>query len=133
MITHVKKLNPRQEFRLQQRERVEASPSLAKKFPKLKSLKVTLTYFDAEGTTKQGEVKCNLNVEHAKAALLFSCPGGDCIGGDFDLSHALTAAVARHSSSETGELRCQGGRKRGDGERVPCKTLLRYKLLLNYD
>ena len=130
---HMHKRNPRQEYQLQQREKIEGSPSMAKKFPLLKSLKVTLEYYDALGLTKNGELKCKMNVEHAKSALWFACPGVECMKGDFDLSEALANAVAEHRKVATGEVRCQGSRKRGDRERVPCQTLLRYKLNLIYD
>ena len=130
---HVPKRNPRQEYRLKQRERIEASPSIAKKFPRLTKLKVTLEFFDTSGATKQGEVKCKLNVEHAKSALWFACPGVECICGDFDLSEALAEAVGQRSKVVAGQLRCGGTRKRGDREPVRCGTLLRYKFNLNYD
>ena len=130
---HVPKRSPRQEYRLKQREWIEASPSMAKKFPRLKALRLLLEFFDAAGSTKQGEMKCKLNVEHAKSALWFACPGVECACGDFDLSAALAKAVARRSKVASGELRCQGSRKRGDREPAACGTLLRYKLNLNYD
>jgi hypothetical protein len=130
---HVPKRTPRQEYRLKQREHIEASPLMAKKFPRLKGLKVTLEYFDAEGTTKNGELKYKLNVEHARSVLWFACPGVECREGDFDLSEALANAVAGRRKQVTGELRCQGTRKRGDQERVACRTLLRYRLNLAYD
>jgi hypothetical protein len=130
---HVPKRSPRQEYRLKQRALIEASPVIAKKFPRLRALRVTLEFFDAAGTTKNGEMKCKLNVEHAKSVLWFACPGVECAGGDFDLSEALAKAVAGRRNVAAGELRCQGTRKRGDRERVLCQTLLRYKLNLNYD
>jgi hypothetical protein len=129
----VPKRSLRQEYRLKQRDRIEASPVMAKKFPRLKTLKVTLEYFDATGTTKNGEMKCKLNVEHARSVLWFACPGVECTAGDFDLSEALAKAVAARRKEVSGELRCQGTRKRGDREREPCPTLLRYKLSLHYD
>ncbi len=130
---HVPKWNPRQEYRLKQRELIEASPSIAKKFPRLTALKVTLEFFDAAGSAKQGAVKCKLNVQHAKSALWYACPGVECACGDFDLSQALAEAVAGRGKVATGELRCQGTRKRGDRQPVACGTLLRYKFHLNYD
>jgi hypothetical protein len=99
----------------------------------LKALKVMLEYFDTTGTTRNGELKCKLNVELARSALWFSCPGVECTCGDFDLSEVLAKAVAERRKIATGELRCQGTRKRGDREPVACGTLLRYKLNLNYD
>jgi hypothetical protein len=130
---HVPRRSPRQEYRLKQREWIEASPLMAKKFPKLKGLRVMLEFFDSAGNTKQGEMKCKLNVEHAKSALWFACPGVECTGGDFDLSQALAKAVAGRSKIAAGELRCQGTRKRGDREPVVCGTVLRYKFTLIYD
>jgi hypothetical protein len=132
-VVHVPKRNPRQEYRLKQRQQIEASPFMAEKFPKLKSLKVTLEYYTAPGATKNGEMKCKLNVKHAKSALWFACPGGECVGGDFNLSDALASAASGRRKMVTGELRCHGTRKRADREQVPCQTLLRYKLNLNYD
>jgi len=132
-VVYIPRRNPREEYRLQQRGRIEASPFMAKRFPKLKALKLTLEYYEATGTTKNGELKCKLNLEHAKAVLVFACPGVECSGGDFDLSEVLAAAVADKRKVVKGELRCQGSRKRGDRERVSCQTLLRYKLNLNYD
>ena len=129
----VPKRNLRQEYRLKQREQIEASPLMAKKFPGLNSLKVTLEYFDAVGTRKNGEMRCELNVKQSRSTLWFACRGGECVGGDFDLSEALAKAVAGRRKVATGELRCQGTRKRGDRERVACQTLLRYKLNLDYD
>jgi hypothetical protein len=128
-----RKSNPRQEYRLKQRERIEASPLMAERFPRLKALRVTLEFLDAAGSTKQGQMKCKLNVDHARSALWFACPGVECICGDFDLSEALAKAVAGRRKVATGELRCQGTRKRGDREPVACGTVLRYKLNLNYD
>lgn len=129
----IPKRNPRLEYRLKQREQIQASPLLAKRFPKLKGLKVTLEYFDSTGTVKNGETKCKVNVDFARSALWFGCPGVECLGGDFDLSEPLAKAVAGRRKVASGEMMCQGTRTRGDRGRVPCQTLLRYKLNLIYD
>ena len=92
-----------------------------------------LEFFDAAGSTKHGEMKCKLNVEHAKSALWFACPGVECTCGDFDLSEALAKAVAERTKVASGELRCHGTRRRGDREPMICGTVLRYTLKLNYD
>ena len=106
---------------------------MAKKFPRLKGLRVTLEFFNATGCTKQGEMKCKLNVEHAKSVLWYACPGVECSCGDFDLSEALAQAVSSRRKIATGELQCEGMRRKGEREPVVCRTLLRYKLNLNYD
>jgi hypothetical protein len=128
-----RRLPPRQEYRLKQRERIEASPVIAKRFPRLRSLSVTLEFFDPAGSTKHGGMKCKLNVEHAKSVLWFACPGVECSCGDFDLSEALAQAVGARRKVATGELQCEGKRQKADREPVVCRTLLRYKLNLNYD
>ena len=133
IVGHAHRSNPRQEYRLKQREWIEASPVMAKKFPRLKRLTVNLEYYDATGATKQGGMKCKLSVEHARSVLWFACPAVDCLCGDFDLSAALASAVAGRRKVAAGEMRCRGERKRGDRERVPCQALLRYKLHLIYD
>jgi hypothetical protein len=132
-VMHVTKRTARQEYRLKQRERIEASPFMAEKFPGLKSLKVTLEYYHGPQPTKNGEMTCKLNVEHARSVLWFACPATECAEGDFDLSEALASAVAARRKVATGELRCQGRRKRGDRQQVPCHTLLRFTFNLNYD
>ena len=129
----VPKRNARQEYQQKLREQIDASPLLTKRFPRLRGLKMTLEFFDAEGRTKHGEMKCKLNLEHAKSALWFACQGVECLGGDFDLSQAVAQAVAGRRNVASGELRCQGTRKRGDREPMPCQAVLRYKLILNYD
>lgn len=123
----------RDKQRLKQRERLDAAPSLAKQFPSLKKLVVILEFYEPTGNTKNGEMKFKMNVERAKTVLVFACPGVDCKGGDFDLTDTLAGAVADRRKMLTGELCCQGTRKRGQQERVPCHTLLRYKLNLDYD
>ena len=130
---HVPKRNPRQEYRLQQREEIEASPLLAERFPGLKAMTVRLEFFDSAATSKQGEMECRLNMERARSAVWFDCPGLECVGGDFDLSRALAEAVAVGQKVVTGELRCQGTRNRGKLEWVACGSILRYQLTLNYD
>jgi hypothetical protein len=115
----VPKRSARQEYRLKQREQIEGSLLMAEKFPRLRGLKVTLEYYNAAGTTKNGEMAFRLNLEHARSALWLACPGGECTGGDFDLSQALAKAVAARRKVATGELRCQGTRKRGTARRWP--------------
>ncbi len=129
----IPKRNPRLEYRLKQKEQIDASPFLATKFPGLKALKLTLEFFDATGTIKNRAMNCQLNVEHAHSVLWYACPGFECLGGDFELSEALAHAVADRRGAVSGELRCQGTRKRGQRERQPCNTLLRYRLGLSYN
>ena len=128
-----RKPNARIEYRLQQRDRVQNSPLIAKKFPRLSGLTLNLMFYDANGITKHQEMKCKLNLEHSRSMLCYPCSGGECVGGDFDLSEELAKAVAGRRKVATGEMRCQGQRKRPNQELTPCQALLRYKLTLAYD
>ena len=127
-----RKANPRAEYRLRETERVNNSVSLAEKFPKLKSLTVNLVYFDTDGLKKTGEVRYKVNVQHAKSVFSFVCPNAECVGGDFDLSGAVTHAVKGRRKVEEGEIRCQGIRIKAKKENMPCQNLLRYKFTLGY-
>ncbi len=133
MVTRARERSPQEAYRLKQQGRIEGSPFMARRFPRLKALKVTLSYYDGGGTTKNGEMKCVLNVEHARSVLWFACRSGDCAGGVVDLSAALAKAVAGGCKVARGESRCPGARQRGEREEVPCQTFLRYKLNLDYD
>ncbi len=127
-----RKSNPRAEYRLRETQRVNSSASLAEKFPKLKSLQVDLVYFDPDGLTKTGELRYKVNVSAAKSVFSFTCQNGECLGGDFDLSDAVSEAVAGRCKNAEGEVRCQGHRARPKEVKKPCQNLLRYKLTLGY-
>jgi len=116
-----RKTNPRAEYRLSQIQRANESASLAEKFPKLKSLKVDLCYFEPDGLSRTGELRYKVNVEHAKSMFSFVCQSGECLGGDFDLSGAVAAAVTKRSKMVEGEVRLPGNPRSSQGR---CKTLL---------
>lgn len=131
MITP-RKPNPRAEYRLRETQRVNSSASLAEKFPKLKSLKVELAYFEPDGLHKTGEVRYQVNVKHAKSVFLFVCQSAECLAGDFDLSEVVAQAVAKRRKALEGEIHCQGTRVKSKEDKRPCHNLLRYKLTLGY-
>lgn len=129
---YVPKRSPRQQYRLKQQAQIEASPLMSVQFPRLKALQANLEFFGSGGTTRNGQLKCKLNVAHAKAALWFACPGVECLEGDFDLSQALSQAVDGQQKTVVGELCCRGTRKHGSHDPEACGTLLRYRLSLIY-
>src|ERR1041385_6691086 len=95
MIMPARKTNPRAEYRSREIQRINQSASLAEKFPKLKTLKVDLSYYEPDGLTRTGELRYTVNVSHAKSAFSFVCQSGECLEGDFDLSDAVAAAVLK--------------------------------------
>jgi len=127
-----RKNNPRAEYRLREIERANLSPSLAEKFPKLKSLKAELTYFEPDGLTQTGALRYKVNVGHAKSVFSFVCQSGECLAGGFDLSDAVAEAVTRRSNSVVGKLCCHGTLEKPQQSKRPCGNVVRYKLILGY-
>jgi len=93
---------------------------------------VVVSYFNAEGVTKNSEVKCTFNPENTKSVVRFDCHNHECVGGDFDLSDVLAQAVATRQTTVTGEMSCQGWLSKTTIDRVHCHNILRYKLSLEY-
>src|SRR5260370_29543532 len=85
-IMYRQRIGLRAEYRDQEGERVKASPSLANKFQKLKSLKVKLGYYNPKGVAQNGQLKYDVNLENAKSVFRFRCPNDECIRVDFDLT-----------------------------------------------
>jgi hypothetical protein len=133
VVTLARRPNPRIEYRRRRAERVNSSPNLSEKFPKLKNLSVIVDFFDPNGVIRQGGLKYKVNLEHGKSLFCFNCVNPDCVGGDYDLTQALAQSVAARKKVAEGELRCQGSRQFKDPKRnTPCRCVLRYKLALGY-
>lgn len=131
-MTHSPRTSPRSEYLAQENLRVQASPSLAEKFPKLKTLTVDLGYYDAEGLARRSQIKYTVNLEHAKSIFRVGCNNQECVRGDFDLTSVVAETVAAKRTSVSGEVCCQGWRSRATIDTVPCHNILRYKLTLGY-
>jgi hypothetical protein len=127
------KFTPRADYRLAEAQRTQASVSLAEKFRGLKSLMVEFGHFSPEGVTRNSQIKYTVNPEHAKSVFRLDCPNSECIGGDFDLSDALTQTVAAREVTATGEMCCRGWLSKTTIDRIHCRNILRYKLSLEYD
>ncbi len=126
------RVGPRFEHREKASQRVQAAPSLATQFRKLKSLTVGLAYFDHDGVTKNSQVKYEVNIEHAKSVLLFNCPNSECIRGDFDLTKELEEAVTKRRKNVTGAISCKGWQSKTAIDSVHCHNVLRYTFDLSY-
>jgi hypothetical protein len=113
-------------------QRVKESPTLSLKFPQLRSLAVDLGYYNAEGSTRNSQIKFTPNLEHARSLFRFDCPNQGCICGDFDLTEALAQAVSEHRTTLAGELSCQGWQSKTTIDTVHCHNILRYTLSLAY-
>ena len=126
------KPNPRKEYRQQESRLVEDSATLAQTFPDLKALTVALAYFRPGSFTRNSELKYTVNLANAKSRFRFSCPNDQCVGGDFDLTAVLAAAVSSRKTTAAGELTCQGWRSQPEVGQSRCLHILRFKLRAEY-
>jgi len=127
-----KKTGPREEYHLQEGQRIKDSVTLSEKFRDLSSLTAELVFYDAGSLSKKSELKCTYNLDHAKSVFYFKCPNDECIRGDFDLSEDLARAVAEHRTTVTGKSCCQGWLSKTTIDRVHCHSVLQYTLGLAY-
>src|SRR5205823_2572699 len=104
--------SPRGEYVQQENIRIQASPSIAEKFPRLASAMVDLGYYDDEGRVRNSQIKYTVNLEHAKSIFRVACHNHECVRGDFDLSSVLAQAVFAKETLVSGEICCQGWRSR---------------------
>jgi hypothetical protein len=123
---------PRFEYREQEKQRSQSSPTIADKFPELKSLVVDLGYFNSAGTSRYSQIKFEPNIANARSVFRIDCPNNGCICGDFDLTKALAQAVAEHRTTVTAEMCCQGWQNKTTIDSVRCNNILRYTLHLEY-
>jgi len=126
------KFTPREDYRQQERQRANESPSLSKTYRDLKSLTVEFGYFNPEGVSQNRHIKYTVNPEHAKSVFRLDCRNDECVCGDFDLSDALAKAVADRETAVTGEMCCQGWLSKTTIDQTRCLNILRYKLILEF-
>jgi len=131
-MIHSPRTTPRSEYQQQEGLRAKESPSLAEKYPRLKSLTVDLGYYGEDGITRNSQIKYTVTLTHARSVFRIGCHNQECIRGDFDLSDVIATAVTEKRTSVSGECCCQGWRNRAGIDTVPCHNLLRYKLTLTY-
>ena len=122
----------RAEFRKEQSRRVAESASLSTSFPRLKSLKVDLSFCTPDGATRSSQVKYAVNLQHAKSVFQFDCLNNECVRGDFDLTDVLSKAVVAGKKNVVGEMCCHGWRNKDSIEETKCRRLLRYELNLGF-
>jgi hypothetical protein len=132
MMYYQQKIGPRFEYRDEISRQVNSSPSLAEKYPQLKSLEVNLGHFSAKGVTRNSQIKFTPNLDMAHSLFRVDCPNQGCIGGDFDLSKQLAKAVAEHQTTISDEVCCQGWLSQTHIDSVHCHNILRFTLNLTY-
>lgn len=125
-------IGARAEYRRQVAQRSRDSANLSNKFKQLKSLTVDLAFYNSKGVTRNSHIKFKVNLANAKSVFRIDCINAECVGGDFDLSKELANAVAARRTVATGEMCCQGWRRKNAINRTHCHNILRYTLSLTY-
>lgn len=128
---HAIKDSPQAQHRLRQRKRVNDSLGLTEKYSGIRSVTITLAYFDENGS-RISLLTYSMNVQHAKSVISFPCPSGSCFDGDFDLSDTVSKAIGGHRKTVEGEIRCAGVKPLAKDTLQPCRNLLRYRVTLGY-
>ena len=93
---------------------------------------VEFEYFSPEGLTRNRQIRYTVNPDHAKSVFRLDCLNDECVCGDFDLSEALSQAVANRQATAVGEMHCQGWMSKTTIDKIRCRNILRYKLSLQY-
>jgi hypothetical protein len=124
--------NPRVVQRQRERERMSASPFLAQRFPHLKGLTVELRHYAAGGIHRTSQLKYSVNLAAVSSVFSFECPNEQCIDGGFDISHAVSEAVAGHQGNKTGQASCQGWKSKTTVGTLNCGNELHYSLTLEF-
>ena len=132
MFVHTRHQGPRAEYRQKQGQRVVASPSLAQKYGKLKSLTVKVGYFAPEGGIQFRQMTYAVNLDHAKSVFRLDCCSGECVQGDHELTEELAKAIAHRTTMVKGDLCCTGWQNKESIKTTKCNHVLRYKLKLGY-
>lgn len=102
-----------------------AALELRAMYPMVEQLRLELTF---EGTTTASPA-AQVHVLHppARAFFTYPCPYADC-DGRFDLTEAVSAALASPQHHTEGTLECPGTRAGAHGSTQPCGLRLTYSV-----
>jgi hypothetical protein len=106
----------------------DASP-LVSKYPGVGEVSIELKFADPEGK-QQPSARGMLFGPDMHLYLRFGCPMRDCIGGGFDPSEDLLAALSKRKNGHTGAKACTGVRARGGNKNTPCGIELHYTMAI---
>jgi hypothetical protein len=90
---------------------------------------VTMRFHDPEGKL-QPSPRSRLFAAHMQAFFDFPCPQHECLGGGFDATADLQAALSKRRSGHTHKLTCNGIRPRVHSKGQRCNLELTYELTI---
>lgn len=116
--------------REQLRRRRAAAGTLGESFPRVRQLRIELTFVDPAGPTPTRQ----LHEVYPPAPALFEvpCPHGGC-DGRFDLTDAALKSMAESSAFAAGSRQCSGTRASRGLTRQPCSLRLSYRIVVHFE
>jgi hypothetical protein len=106
-----------------------AAVALRVAYPAIQDLRLELKFESANA--KAPTLQAHVLHPPAQAFFEFPCPYADC-DGHFDLTSAVTAAVADPAHHAEGTLECSGLRAGDCASKRPCQLQLIYKVTATY-
>lgn len=106
-----------------------AAVALRVAFPSVQHLRLELKF--ESSSTQAPTIQSHILHPPAQAFFEFQCPYADC-DGHFNLTEAVTAAVADPAHHAAGVLGCCGLRPWDCASKRPCQLQLRYKVTATY-
>ena len=132
MAIFIPPLDLQSEYRQKARQLVAAAPTLAVRYPHLKSLAVDLTFHNTLIPAYDRRINYVINLANAKSVFYIQCSNDECLRGDFDLTEDLATAVAARQKSIKGERTCSGWSNACQLNKVHCHNILRYVMTLGF-
>ena len=100
-------------------------------FPTVRKIAIQVTFTDADQASDMSWREYALTPE-AEHPVKFGCPDRECISGGFDLSEAISEAVASNLTVTQGDLGCPGWAETAGGGKARCLVGLYYRLKIDY-
>jgi len=119
----------RQERTEQLRRSRATAQVLRSAFPAVEQLRLDMRFEGAAANTPAPQ--SHVLYPAARAFFAFPCPYADC-DGQFDLTAAVSAALAERSDRTEGVLECSGARIGGGASRHPCQLRLLHTITAIY-
>jgi hypothetical protein len=97
-------------------------------YPDVQQVRLELQF---DGTSNTLASQAHVLHPPARAFFDYPCPYADC-DGHFDLTSAVTGALAASTGQTAGVLECEGQRSRDYASKQPCQLQLSYRIIAQY-
>lgn len=95
------------ERKKERQEREDSAPRLATEIPKLRTMKMSVTFTRGELSTQPGHVR-HVIVPRAPALFIVPCADRECKNGGYDLTDQVMQNLRSGREAFSGTCRCEG-------------------------